>query len=113
MGTDTSTALPVAAFERAAEVFRVLAHPVRLQIVERLDLRQPRTVGDIADELDLAHAACSQHLNLMRVHGLVERVRNGRESLYRVADPRAVVILNCIRTHAAPGAPESPEAPGA
>jgi DNA-binding transcriptional ArsR family regulator len=106
-----STAIPMslAAFERAAEVFRVLAHPARLQIVERLDIRQPRTVGEIADELSIAHAACSQHLNLMRVHGLVERVRNGRESLYRVADPRAIVILNCIRAHAG-DAPDATDA---
>ncbi|MGP1309619.1 MAG: ArsR/SmtB family transcription factor [Phycisphaerales bacterium] len=101
--------MPPAAFERAAEVFRVLAHPVRLQIVERLDLREPRTVGDLADELGLPHAACSQHLNLMRVHGLVERTRSGRESLYAIADPRAVVILNCIRAHS-PGAPDAPDA---
>lgn len=100
MHETTPIAMPPAAFERAAEVFRVLAHPARLQIVERLDIRQPRTVGDIADEIGLAHAACSQHLSLMRVHGLVERVKNGRESLYRVADPRAIVILNCIRAHA-------------
>ncbi len=100
MTRTTAAPIPPAAFERAAEVFRVLAHPARLQIVERLDLREPRTVGDLADELGLAHAACSQHLNLMRVHGLVERVKSGRESLYRVADPRAIVILNCIRTHA-------------
>ncbi len=100
MTRTTATPIPPAAFERAAEVFRVLAHPARLQIVERLDLREPRGVGELADELGLAHAACSQHLNLMRVHGLVERIKDGRESLYRVADPRAIVILNCIRNHA-------------
>lgn len=100
MSRSAAAHIPSSSLERAAEVFRVLAHPVRLQIVERLDIRQPRTVGEIADELGIAHAACSQHLNLMRVHGLVERVRNGRESLYRVADPRAIVILNCIRAHA-------------
>lgn len=100
----TTPTLPFDALERAAEVFRVLAHPVRLQMVERLDLDQPRSVGDLADELGLAHAACSQHLNLMRVHGLVERVREGRVAMYRIADPRAVVILNCIRAHAGPDA---------
>lgn len=98
----TTPTLPLDALERAAEVFRVLAHPVRLQLVERLDIRQPRSVGDLADELGLAHAACSQHLNLMRVHGLVERLRDGRVAMYRIADPRAVVILNCIRAHTGP-----------
>jgi DNA-binding transcriptional ArsR family regulator len=100
MTRTADTMISPAAIERAAEVFRVLAHPARLQLVERLDLRQPRSVGELADELGLAHAACSQHLNLMRVHGIVERIRSGRAALYRVADPRAIVILNCIRTHA-------------
>lgn len=105
MATHPSPALiEPGALERAAEVFRVLAHPVRLQLVERLDIREPRSVGDLAEELGLAHAACSQHLNLMRVHGLVERVRTGRAAMYRIADPRAVVILNCIRAHAGPDA---------
>ena len=85
--------------ERAAETLRVLAHPIRLRMIERL-LEGPISVGDLADEVGLAPAAVSQHLNMMRAQGLLASRREGRQVFYTVCAPQPGFLLSCIREHA-------------
>ena len=92
-------ATPPATLERVAAALRVLAHPQRLQMVERL-MERDHTVGELADELGIAPAACSQHLNLMRAHGLLAGKRKGREVHYRVVNPTALSVIRCIHRNA-------------
>jgi len=91
---------PIAAatFDRAAAVLRVLAHPVRLRIVDRL-LRGPMHVGRLAEQLDLPQAVVSQHLAQMRAHGIVQSRRADRRAYYDVINPHAQHLLECIRKH--------------
>lgn len=84
--------------ERVAAALRVLAHPHRLKIVELLDGHE-LAVGGLADRLKIPQAACSQHLNLMRVHGLLRAKRTGREVFYEIANPSARNVIQCIREH--------------
>ena len=62
--------IPAEALERVAPVLRVLGHPHRLRITELLVDRK-MTVGQLAERLGIPHNACSQHLNLMKAHGLL------------------------------------------
>ncbi len=89
-------------FERVAPMLRVLAHPHRLKIVELL-MRQHLTVGDLAEALGIPHNACSQHLNLMRAHGLLTCHREGRAVFYQVDDPSASNVIKCIRQNESDG----------
>lgn len=88
--------IPHAVLARCAAAFRVLAHPHRLKIVELLAHRR-LSVGELARRIDLPQAACSQHLNLMRAHGLLAAERNGKIVYYKVANPSALHIIDCIR----------------
>ena len=56
-------------------------------------------MGELADELGIAAAACSQHLNLMRAHGLLAARRAGKTVDYQVAHPHATNVIQCIREH--------------
>lgn len=91
---------PEDAIKRVAAALRVLAHPHRLRIVERL-MAASLTVGELASELSLPQAACSQHLNLMRAHGILASSRAGRLVHYRVVDPAAMNVIRCIHRHEA------------
>lgn len=93
-----STRLDPDLLERAAETLRVLAHPIRLRMIERL-LESPISVGDLAEEVGLAPAAVSQHLNMMRAQGLLSSRREGRQVFYTVCAPQPGFLLNCIRQH--------------
>ncbi len=80
----------------AAEMIRVLGHPVRLRIVECLEDGE-RTVSDLQEALDTSQAAVSQQLARMRSAGIVSGRRDGVNVWYSIADERVVQMLNCLR----------------
>lgn len=85
-------------FEQCASSLKVLAHPVRLRIVDLLQDRR-LTVGELSDALRLQQAVVSQHLIRMRSAGLLDVEREGRAAYYRVANPACPAVLDCIRAH--------------
>ena len=88
--------LPPDLLARMADVLKVLAHPQRLRILEILESRAA-PVHEIMKAAVLAQAAASHHLNKMRRAGLIVAERRGKETWYRVEDPSALTILECIR----------------
>jgi len=85
--------------EQSAGLMRVLAHPQRLRICELL-MQGRVPVHEIARQLNVAPNAVSQHLNMMKAHGLLTCERDGKTVYYRVSDPRPGWLLQCIRNHA-------------
>jgi DNA-binding transcriptional ArsR family regulator len=94
---DTVKPIPAPLLEEVAGCLRVLGHPLRLRIVELLE-HHHLTVGELAERLDIAPNACSQHLNLMRAHGLLSHRREGKTVYYKVGHPSALSVIHCIRT---------------
>jgi len=119
--------LALADVQPFAERLRVLGHPVRLLILDRLQSGGAMPVHRLVTALAtaattgtghrepgvqkpgaplsaavaaaaLSQAALSQHLARMRLAGLLTAQRHGREVRYAVADPHAFTILNCIQT---------------
>ena len=74
-------------YEIKARIIAVLANPKRLEIIDLLG-RQERTVSELASALDIAQAATSQHLAVMRKAGVVETRKDGNYVYYRLADPK-------------------------
>ncbi len=69
-----------------AEIFKILAHPDRIRIVEELRPGEA-DVHSLAARLGLTDTRISQHLALMRPHRLVEERRDGRHHLYHLTQP--------------------------
>ena len=80
----------------AAEMVRVLGHPVRLRIVELLEAGE-QTVTQLQECLDAPQALVSQQLARMRAAGIVVGRRSGSNVQYTIADPRVVRMLDCLR----------------
>jgi DNA-binding transcriptional ArsR family regulator len=78
-------------FERAAELFGLLATPVRLRIVAAL-LQGERNVSQLTEGLGAAQPTLSQHLATLYHCGLVSRRRLGAQVLYSIADERRPVL---------------------
>lgn len=68
-----------------ADVFRILASPIRLAILRAL-VSSERCVGDLVAELDVAQSRLSNHLACLRHCGLVTTRRHGTFVYYRLAD---------------------------
>lgn len=88
--------LPADFLEGAAECLRVMAHPIRLRIVDIL-MQGEFPVGDLARLCGLPSPQMSEHLRLLKGHGLLGSVRRGRKVYYRITSERLPMLLTCIR----------------
>ena len=85
-----------AVYQMKAEFFRILGHPVRVRILELLRDGE-RTVGDLQNELQMDSSGTSQHLGVLRKHGILEARREGTSVYYTVRDPRIFQLLEVSR----------------
>lgn len=65
------------------DVFTVIAHPVRRQILGALS-RGEGTVTDLADPFEISRSAISHHLSILLDSNLVAVEKQGREHYYRL-----------------------------
>lgn len=79
-----------------ADFFRVLGHPARVRVLELLQQGE-RSVGELQRELGLDSSGTSQHLGVMRRHGILDTRREGTSIYYRVRDPRIFQLLAVSR----------------
>jgi DNA-binding transcriptional ArsR family regulator len=88
--------LPVEVLDEASECLKVLAHPVRLRMVEIL-MQGKFAVHEIARMCELSPNQACDHLRLLKGHGLLDSKRDGRTVYYTIAAPQLVGIIECIR----------------
>ena len=81
---------------RAADIIKLLGHPVRLKIVEVLE-RGEASVSEIREAVRLPQAIVSQHLARLRGANVVAARRDGVHVLYHVIEPKVHHVLTCIR----------------
>ncbi len=84
-------------YEGLAEVFKALAHPVRLQIL-MTTIDGELCVQDLQDDLDRSQPNISQHLAVLRERGLVVAERKGKKVCYRAADDRIAQVIRLAAT---------------
>lgn len=87
-------------FELAAELFGVLATPMRLRILSALCDRE-KSVSELLAEIDTTQPNLSQHLNLLYRSGVLAKRKEGTQVIYRVQSERAVTICRTVCTQIA------------
>src|SRR3989344_4490093 len=81
--------LPRIAYERNAEIYKILANPKRLEILNLLR-EQEMPVEELVKTLGISKSNISKHLALLRHARLVTVRRNGLNGYYNIIDPRIV-----------------------
>ncbi len=74
-----------------AAIFAALGDPTRLQLLDRMGEREPRSIAQLSEGLTISRQAVTKHLRVLEGAGLVTMRREGRESRYA---PRAEAILS-------------------
>jgi DNA-binding transcriptional ArsR family regulator len=95
---------PLDRYEAVGDLFRVLASPVRVAIVDLL-ADQERFVHQLIEATGLSQPLVSQHLRVLRDARLVRRVRKGREMAYALRDEHVAHIVRDAITHREEGSP--------
>jgi len=78
-----------------AAVAKAAAHPHRFAILEHV-AQGERTVEGLAERTGLSIANASQHLQSMRRAGLLAARRDGKFTLYRLADDSVLDLMHAI-----------------
>ncbi len=87
-------------FVTAAELFGVLATPLRLRILNAI-CNQERSVGEIMEAVESTQPNVSQHLKVLYQAGIVARRRMGNSVYYRVQSEKAVQLCRTVCTQIA------------
>lgn len=87
-------------YELAAELFGVLATPMRLRILSALCDRE-KSVSELLAEINTTQPNLSQHLNLLYRSGVLAKRKEGTQVIYRVLSQRAVTLCRTVCTQIA------------
>src|SRR3712207_8981817 len=84
-------------YEQDAELLKVLAHPVRLCIVNGLLNKGKCNVSKIQECLQIPQSTVSQHLQKLKAAGIIAGQRNGLEVSYIVSNERVKEVVKADR----------------
>lgn len=87
---------------KQAELLKVMGHPVRLRILREL-IKGVKCVSDFEEFLGIRQSNISQHLAILRHHGLIDYYMDGRLRCYFLVDPAVPDLLEVLsRDYEAP-----------
>ena len=81
--------------EADVELLKIMAHPVRLQIVKELERRKVCNVTQLTELLELPQSTVSQHLSKMRGK-ILRSERRGLEMYYHIVNSKACQIVSVL-----------------
>ncbi len=87
--TQVKSPFPKAVYHRNAHLYKILANPKRLEILNILKHHEV-SVDELSKILGIPKANTSQHLALLRYARVVKVRRNGLNVYYKIANPRIV-----------------------
>ena len=83
---------PINLIPAKARLFRSIGDEGRLHVLESL-VAGDRRVADLTQETGHLQSTVSTHLSILHAAGLVSRQQDGRQVLFRLADPSVEALL--------------------
>ncbi len=84
-----------AEFKAQAQVFKALAHPGRLLMLDELS-RGERCVCELAALVGSEMPTISRHLALLKAAGIVDDDKRGAQVFYRLVTPCVMNFFRCV-----------------
>lgn len=81
--------------EEVATLLKQLSHPQRMLILCSLASGE-KSVGEIEEACGASQSAVSQFLKSMRLEGLVEAQRDGKQVYYKIVDKRVLELIKSL-----------------
>ncbi len=82
-------------YEARARIFKALAHPTRLWLVEQL-ARAESCVCALVEPLQADFSTVSRHLSVLKEAGIVADEKRGKQVFYRLAIPCLMSFMQCV-----------------
>ncbi len=87
-------------FESAAELFSILATPVRLKIISAV-CQEEKNVSQLLEVIDTTQPNMSQHLGTLYRSGILAKRREGTQIYYRLQSERVATLCRAVCTQVA------------
>lgn len=82
--------------ERAANMLKAIAHPVRISIIGCLEDGGKKTVTEIHTQLGIEQSTASHHLVILKDRGVLASKREGKNTLYFLKHENLKTILSSV-----------------
>jgi ArsR family transcriptional regulator len=80
-----------------AEIFKALAHPMRLALLDKLKAR-PWCVCELAAEVGIDKSVASKHLSQLKAAGIIDDEKRGTLVEYRLVAPCVLELAACAES---------------
>lgn len=94
--TTEITGEQVEKLERIAFILKTIAHPLRLGVIYLLEQHPRLTVTEICEKLDSEQSLTSHHLQNMKLKGILNCKKEGRNMLYSLKERDVSLIIECL-----------------
>jgi len=82
--------------ENYAEIFKALAHPIRLKIVCGLMTKDQCNVSVMVEKLQVPQPTVSQHLNILKNAGIITGYKKGTQICYKITNEKTKKIVSAM-----------------
>jgi len=82
--------------EKAANMLKAIAHPIRISIVGCLEDGKKKTVTEIHKHLGIEQSTASHHLGILKDKGVLSSKREGKNTWYFLKHENLKTVLTCV-----------------
>ena len=82
--------------EKAANMLKAIAHPMRIAIIDYLEDGKQLTVTEIHERLEIEQSTTSHHLGILKDKGVLVSKREGKNTYYCLKHDTLSSIVECI-----------------
>ena len=87
-----------AKYEARAKIFKAMAHPTRLFIVDQLAGEQQRCVCELTEMIGADMSTVSKHLSVLKEAGIVADEKRGSQVYYRLRVKCVPSFFECVES---------------
>ena len=90
------TSIDVEKLEQVAFILKTIAHPLRIGIIDLLTNNDKLCVNDICEKLNSEQSLTSHHLSNMKLKGILESTREGKNIFYSLKLKEVNEVIKCM-----------------
>lgn len=84
-------------YEAKAQIYKALAHPIRVQVVEML-AQGEKSVSEIVANVGAKEANLSRHLGVLKSAGIIKSRKDGLNVYYQFIMPCLLNMFSCVES---------------
>jgi len=84
--------------EKAANMLKAIAHPIRMAILGLLSDDNQLTVTEIHEQLNIEQSTASHHLGILRDKDVLAAKRDGKNTFYNLKYPKMAQVVECVKS---------------